>query len=90
MMKVMKCTDDAHTHFVEVEECGTMCVSALRDSSECAEMNLTVKGRSQMMKRVGEKEDTMRRGEPILQACLEFDDIHIGFVCIFIVLGACS
>ena len=27
---------------------------------------------------VGEKEDTMRRGKPILQACLEFDDIHIG------------
>ena len=78
----MKCTDDAHTHFVEVEECGMMCQQSI--DSECAEMNLaemnlrTVKGRSQMMKRVGEKEDTMRRGEPILQACLEFDDIHIG------------
>ena len=59
--------------------------------SECtemnlAEMNLTVKGRSQMMKRVGEKEDTMRRGEPNLQACLEFDDIHIGFVCIIFII----
>ena len=35
---------------------------------------------------VGEKEDTMRRGKPILQACLEFDDIHIGFVCIIFII----